>query len=179
MMESNSLAINDNALINAPFGQVSIGVHHGQLVIELLPPATNTQEFPVHGKVSLEKPSAHPLVSAACQQVMQYLQQASSTFNLPVHQQGTVFQQRVWQAIAAIPCGQTSTYTELAKQIGSGPRAVANACGANQLPLLIPCHRVVAKNGLGGFMQGKHNGLLIKQWLLQHEGVQCGEVVSE
>jgi methylated-DNA-[protein]-cysteine S-methyltransferase len=179
MMESNSLAINDHALINAPFGQVFISAHHGQLVIELLPSAANTHEFPDHGEVSLDKPSAHPLVSTACQQVMQYLQQASSTFNLPVHQQGTAFQQRVWQAIAVIPCGQTRTYAELAEQIGSGPRAVANACGANQLPLLIPCHRVVAKNGLGGFMQGKHNGLQIKQWLLLHEGVKSSGVANE
>jgi methylated-DNA-[protein]-cysteine S-methyltransferase len=85
--------------------------------------------------------------------------------------QGTAFQRRVWQAIAAIPVGQTRTYGQIARQIGSGPRAVANACGANNTPLLIPCHRVVAQNGIGGFMQSKQNGLLIKQWLLAHEGV--------
>jgi len=101
--------------------------------------------------------------------VLRYLQQASYEFSLPVVQVGTSFQQKVWQAIAAIPRGQTRTYSELALQIGSGSRAVANACGANRLPLVIPCHRVVAKNGLGGFMQGTHNGWLIKQWLLQHE----------
>ncbi|HAJ71366.1 MAG TPA: cysteine methyltransferase, partial [Methylophilaceae bacterium] len=75
-----------------------------------------------------------------------------------------------WSAISAIPLGQTRTYSELAAQIGSGPRAVANACGANHLPLVVPCHRVVAKNGLGGFMGGKEAGLKIKKWLLQHEG---------
>ena len=55
-----------------------------------------------------------------------------------------------------------------------GARAVANACGANPLPILIPCHRVVAARGLGGFMQGSPEGLAIKQWLLQHEGVNDG-----
>lgn len=178
-MKTNPPDVNDSALINASFGQVSIAVHHQQLMIELLPLSANAQQLPDHGKVTLEKTSTHPLVSMACQQVMQYLQQANSTFNLPVNQQGTVFQQRVWQAISAIPCGQTSTYTELAQQIGSGPRAVANACGANQLPLLVPCHRVVAKSGLGGFMQGKHNGLLIKQWLLRHEGAKSVGVMCE
>ena len=78
---------------------------------------------------------------------------------------------RVWQAIAAIPLGQTRTYGQLAHQIGSGPRAVANACGANHLTLLIPCHRVVAQNGIGGFMQSTPNGLVVKKWLLKHEGV--------
>jgi methylated-DNA-[protein]-cysteine S-methyltransferase len=179
MMKTNPSDANDSALINAPFGHVSIAVHHQQLIVELLPLLANLQKLPVHGKVTLEKTSTHPLVIIACQQVMQYLQQASVTFTLPVNQQGTAFQQKVWQAISAIPCGKTSTYTELAQQIGSGPRAVANACGANQLPLLIPCHRVVAKNGLGGFMQGKHNGLQIKQWLLLHEGVKSSGVANE
>lgn len=179
MMKTNPLEVNDDALINAPFGQVYIGLRNNQLMIELFPLTTGLQQLPEHDKVTLEKISIHPLVSIACQQVMQYLQQASATFNLPVNQQGTAFQQKVWQAISAIPCGKTSTYTELAQQIGSGPRAVANACGANQLPLLVPCHRVVAKSGLGGFMQGKHNGLLIKQWLLRHEGAQSTGVVNE
>ncbi|MDP2153711.1 MAG: methylated-DNA--[protein]-cysteine S-methyltransferase [Methylotenera sp.] len=178
-MKTNQLDMNDDALINAPFGQVYIGLHHNQLMIELRPLTADLQNLPDHDKVTLKKASTHPLVSIACQQVMQYLQQASATFNLPVNQQGTAFQQKVWQAISAIPCGKTSTYTELAQQLGSGPRAVANACGANQLPLLVPCHRVVAKSGLGGFMQGKHNGLQIKQWLLRHEGMQSSGVIHE
>ncbi len=151
----------DDALINTPFGAVAIAVYGRQLAIELLP-----------ASVQIEKESTHPLVKLACQQIMQYLQQPKTRFDLPFEQQGSAFQQRVWQAIAAIPCGQTRTYGELAMQIGSGARAVANACGANQLPLVVPCHRVVAQGGIGGFMQGKANGLGIKQWLLQHEGVK-------
>ncbi len=83
---------------------------------------------------------------------------------------GTPFQRTVWQAIAAIPCGETSTYGELATIIHhpGAARAVGAACGANPVPLLIPCHRVKAKGGgLGGF----GGGLELKQWLLDHEGI--------
>lgn len=70
---------------------------------------------------------------------------------------GTVFQQKVWAAIRAIPYGETRSYGELAKTIGAPKscRAVANACGKNPVPLFIPCHRVVGSNGtLGGFSSG-------------------------
>jgi methylated-DNA-[protein]-cysteine S-methyltransferase len=153
--------MNDDALINTPFGAVTISAHGNQLAIDLLLESPFQENYQ----------SSHPLVKQAYEQILQYLQQPSAQFDLPLNVQGTAFQQRVWQAIAAIPAGQTSTYGQLAKQIGSGSRAVANACGANNIPLLIPCHRVVAQNGIGGFMQGKPNGLLIKQWLLAHEGV--------
>lgn len=159
------MTANNDALINTPFGAVMISSNGGQLAITLLaaPPCSNVQ---------VAKASADPLVAQACKQVLQYLQQPAARFDLSLTQQGTAFQQRVWQAIASIPLGQVRTYSELAREIGSGPRAVANACGANKLPLLVPCHRVVAQHGLGGFMQGKENGLSIKQWLLKHEGVR-------
>ena len=169
MMNANSQTLCDSALISAPFGGVRIAIHHNQLLIELLALPASVQALPMHSDIALQTASSHPLVSLAAKQVVQYLQHAATEFSVPVQQVGTTFQQKVWQAIAAIPRGQTRTYSELALQIGSGPRAVANACGANRLPLVIPCHRVVAKNGLGGFMQGTHNGWLIKQWLLQHE----------
>lgn len=150
-----------DALINAPFGAISISVYANQLAIELLATSPSLEN----------KTSTHPLVKQAYEQILQYLQQPNTTFNVPLKLQGTTFQQRVWQAIVAIPVGQTRTYGQLARQIASGPRAVANACGANSIPLLIPCHRVVAQNGIGGFMQGDAHGLRIKQWLLAHEGV--------
>lgn len=159
----------DDALISAPFGKVVIMWYENQLAIELLASASN--HYPLHLPAQIEKPSSHLLVKLACKQIMQYFQQPTSQFDLPISQNGSAFQQRVWQAIAQIPSGQTRTYGELARQFGSGARAVANACGANPLPLVIPCHRVVSQNGIGGFMQGKQNGLLIKRWLLQHEGV--------
>lgn len=150
-----------DALINTPFGAVAISVHGNQLAINLLTESPSPEN----------QTSTHRLVKQAYEQIMQYLQQPTAQVDLPVNVLGTSFQQRVWQAIAAIPVGQTYTYGQLANQIGSGPRAVANACGANNMPLIIPCHRVVAQNGIGGFMQGKQNGVLIKQWLLAHEGV--------
>ena len=88
---------------------------------------------------------------------------------------GTAFQQRVWGAIASIPRGHVRTYGDLARLLGSAPRAVGQACGANWFPLVVPCHRVTAAGGLGGFSNsadadGFHLG--VKRWLLAHEGVE-------
>ena len=156
---------NDEALISTPFGAVALTAYNGRLVIDLL-------AVPTKALIQIAKQSSNPVLVNACQQIVDYLQQPTTKFDLSLIQQGTAFQQRVWNAISAIPLGQTRTYSEIAQLIGSAPRAVANACGANSLPLIVPCHRVVAKYGIGGFMQGKANGLLIKQWLLRHEGVQ-------
>ncbi len=155
---------NYDALINTSFGAIAISAHANQLAIEFLtdPPSKENKQ------------SANPLVARAYEQIIQYLQNPTP-FNLPISLHGTEYQQRVWQAIASIPLGQTRTYGQLSRQISSGPRAVANACGANQLPLIIPCHRVVAQNGIGGFMQSKLNGLQVKKWLLKHEGVDMSK----
>lgn len=147
-----------DAVIPAPFGAVTICVHGEQLAIELLP-----EKLPA-------KSSGNNLVQMACQQISEYLAKPQSGFDLALKLSGTEFQQRVWRAIAEIPSGQTLTYSQLAAKVGSGPRAVANACGANTLPLVIPCHRVVARNGLGGFNQGRaEQSLAVKRWLLAHE----------
>ena len=90
---------------------------------------------------------------------------------LPAHG-GTPFRQRVWQAIAAIPCGEVRRYGDLAVHLASAPRAVGRACGDNPFPLMIPCHRVVGATGLGGFAHARDGHLLqAKRWLLAHEGV--------
>lgn len=149
-----------DALINTPFGAIAISTHANQLAIEFLTESPSKEN----------KHSTNALIAKVYEQIIQYLQNPAS-FNLSISLHGTEYQQRVWQAISSIPMGQTRTYGQLAQQIGSGPRAVANACGANQLPLIIPCHRVVAQNGIGGFMQSKLNGLHVKKWLLKHEGV--------
>lgn len=94
-------------------------------------------------------------------------------FDYPVSSLGTPFQQRVWQAIAAIPYGQVASYGDIAKLIGSAPRAVGQACGKNPLPIVVPCHRVVSSRGLGGFGLGNRDSdLAIKKWLLMHEGAK-------
>lgn len=84
--------------------------------------------------------------------------------------QGTPFQLKVWQALKTIPFGSVRTYGDVAKECHSSSRAVGQACRRNNIPLFIPCHRVVAAKGLGGFMGGyRHVGR--KRWLLQHEGI--------
>lgn len=82
----------------------------------------------------------------------------------------TPHQKKVWQAMLAIPAGQTRTYGEIAVELHSCAQAVGQACGANPIPIVIPCHRVVSKSGLGGFMKhGSGAPLDIKRWLLAHE----------
>ena len=85
---------------------------------------------------------------------------------------GSDFQQRVWCALCAIPAGQTRTYGELAKELDSAPRAVGQACRRNPIPILVPCHRVVSAQGIGGY-DGAEDGVELqrKRWLLRHEGV--------
>jgi len=114
------------------------------------------------------------LAKEAVRQLRAWLKDPRFEFTLPLQPKGTPFQRRVWEGIAAIPAGATLTYGELAQAIGSGPRAVGNACGANPYPLVVPCHRVVAANqGLGGFARQRGGFLLeVKRWLLAHEGAR-------
>ncbi len=110
------------------------------------------------------------LTRQVCEQIEAYLHDPDFHFDLPLRHAGTPHQMKVWQALSAIPCGQAKTYGELAQQLSSSPRAVGQACGSNPLPLIIPCHRVVAKNGAGGFMhQASGAPIAIKDWLLRHE----------
>jgi len=99
-----------------------------------------------------------------------YFLYADKPFVLSLAPVGTPFQQRVWRSLQAIPAGQPRSYGVLAAELGSSARAVAAACRANPIPLFIPCHRVVAAHGLGGFM-GAASGtpLRLKNWLLEHE----------
>jgi methylated-DNA-[protein]-cysteine S-methyltransferase len=111
------------------------------------------------------------LAREAVRQLNAWLKDPRFDFSLPLAPQGTPFQRKVWSAIAAIPTGKTKQYGEIATKIGSGPRAVGNACGANPYPVVVPCHRVVAANqGLGGFARQRGGFLLdVKRWLLAHE----------
>lgn len=111
------------------------------------------------------------LAKEVCRQLLAYLNEPNFTFDLCLHIHGTTHQQRVWHAIQAIPCGKTSSYAEIATRLHSAPRAIGRACGANRIPIVIPCHRVISKSGgIGGFMNASEgNPLEIKRWLLQHE----------
>jgi len=91
-------------------------------------------------------------------------------FELPLVESSTAFQQRARSALRAIPVGETVSYGKLAASMMSSARAVAGACRRNPVPIIIPCHRVIARNGLGGF-SGATAGkpLRVKRWLLEHE----------
>jgi len=91
-------------------------------------------------------------------------------FTVPLAPRGTPFRLRVWQAIAGVPPGEVVSYQTLAQPVGSVARAVGTACGDNPLPIFIPCHRVVAARGLGGFNHSTDGDMLsVKRWLLAHE----------
>ena len=111
------------------------------------------------------------LAKEVCRQLQAYLEESNFKFDISAHIGGTTHQRRVWQAIQKIPSGSTISYAEIAVQLHSAPRAVGRACGANRIPIIIPCHRVISKNGgLGGFMNASDgNPLEIKRWLLRHE----------
>jgi O-6-methylguanine DNA methyltransferase len=112
-------------------------------------------------------PEASPLPRAV-EQLNAYLEGRLRAFDLPLDLHGTPFQQSVWHAVARIPYGQTTTYGQIAAQIGrpNAARAVGAANGANPLPIVIPCHRVVGGNGA---LRGYGGGLHIKQALLDLE----------
>ncbi len=113
---------------------------------------------------------ATPVLREARRQLDQYFKGKLRRFDLPLAGRGTPFQQSVWKMMRAIPFGETATYGGMAMALGSGPRAVGMACGRNPLPIVVPCHRVLASGGKeGGFSGGQ--GLPTKRKLLALEGV--------
>ena len=113
---------------------------------------------------------ARQLLDEATDQLNAYFDGRRRDFDLPLAPAGTVFQRRVWHEMAKIPFGQTMTYGQLADKSESVARAVGGACGANPIPIIIPCHRVLGGGGkLGGFSGG--SGPDSKRELLEHEGV--------
>ncbi|CUH77879.1 methylated-DNA--[protein]-cysteine S-methyltransferase [Tropicibacter naphthalenivorans] len=134
-------------------------------------PVTLTQED--ESLVRLTWDSAHrqdttPLLSEAKRQIDAYFAHDLKEFDLPLHVQGSPFQASVCAAMSAIPFGETRTYGDLASALGVPAQAIGQACGGNPLPLLIPCHRVLGRDGLGGFSGG--TGIETKVHLLKHEG---------
>ena len=116
---------------------------------------------------------AHPLLMRVREQCERYLE-AATPFSLPLQLSGTAYQERIWAALQGIAPGQTRSYARLAHEQGGSPRSVAGACRANPVALIIPCHRVVATRGLGGYSGESEGPMLdIKRWLLAHEGA-CG-----
>ncbi len=114
-----------------------------------------------------------PLLIDVVEVVREYFVSGRISVNVPLRPKGTEFQLRVWAAVQALPSGQTMTYTDLARVVESGPRAVAGACSRNPIPILIPCHRVVGIVTLGGY--SGEGGCQTKRTLLQLEGSQTSQ----
>ena len=109
-----------------------------------------------------------PLLAEAVKQLESYFDNTLDAFDLPLAPRGTDFQQQVYEAMKRIPLGETTTYGTIAKELGVPPQPVGQACGSNPIPIIIPCHRVLAAEGLGGFSGA--GGVETKVQLLRHEG---------
>jgi len=110
-----------------------------------------------------------PVLKETASQLDEYFAGERTEFELPMELDGTAFQREVWTELTRIPYGKTISYGELARRVGrpNGPRAVGQANGRNPIPIIVPCHRVLASNGIGGY----GGGLTVKRALLELEGV--------
>ncbi|MFW5427408.1 MAG: methylated-DNA--[protein]-cysteine S-methyltransferase [Methylophagaceae bacterium] len=146
-------------LFNAPFGPIMLRAdEHGVQGIDLF----------VESSTIVSESS--DILQQLEQQLTAYFSNAHMQWDIPLAEKGTDFQQKVWRYMQAIPAGETRSYGDVSKALNSSAQAVGNACRANHFPIVIPCHRIVSKTGLGGFAgQTKGNEITVKQWLLNHE----------
>ncbi|MEW6486810.1 MAG: methylated-DNA--[protein]-cysteine S-methyltransferase [Thermodesulfobacteriota bacterium] len=158
------------AVIETPVGPVGLRTREGAVV----------EVWFARGEALCAPTGA--LAAQAARQVEEYFRGERREFDLPLSRPETAtdFQHRLWDALERIPFGRTRTYGEVARELGTSPRAVGGACARNLLPLVIPCHRVVAKKGLGGFSGDWENGLAVdvKAVLLAHEARVSGPGVG-
>jgi methylated-DNA-[protein]-cysteine S-methyltransferase len=149
-----------DAVIVSPIGPLGLRCEGGRLAeIDFLP-----ADHP------LQAPTG-PFPQRVAERLKAYFKDPNTRFDLPLTPAATAFQQRVREAMLAIPVGQTRSYGDIARRLHSAPRPVGGACRHNPVPIIVPCHRVLAAAGLGGYggeTQGP--GLDIKRWLLRHEG---------
>ena len=154
----------ETAVLPSPIGPISLEAEGGTVTAVRL------------GAPAPLRPPKGPALEEAARQISEYFAGRRSTFSVPIRRPpgATDFQHRVWDALLAIPPGETRTYGELARVLGTSPRAVGGACARNALPLLIPCHRVVARSGLGGFSGEWGTGLALdtKKALLELEAAR-------
>lgn len=150
-----------DAVLPAPFGALGVRLAGEALAgLDFLPPDTPL------------RPCGATAVQRVAHELEAYYADPRHAWRLTLAPAGTPFRQRVWQVLMAIPAGATRTYGDIAAELGSSPRAVGQAVGDNPIPIVIPCHRVVAAHGLGGFMHGRAGfPLAVKRWLLHHEGI--------
>ena len=142
----------------------------GPLTIELDDDALTLLEFGAIGKATPGGP-ARGVGAETARQLAAYFAGKLRQFDLPLRAEGTPFRKKVWQALRAVPYGQTRSYGEIAHAVDSAPRAVGGACGANPIAIIVPCHRIVGAGGwIGGFSGG--DGCATKNILLEHETPQ-------
>ncbi len=152
------------AVISSPLGKLGIRVADD---------AVTAIEY-VH-ESTLLKEAVRREAERVVHQLHSYFDDPDWEFELPLAPEGTVFQRKVWQALRSLAPGEVLTYGELARRLNSGPRAVGNACRRNPIPIVIPCHRVVSASGPGGYSGATQGAMLmVKQWMLRHEGVDLG-----
>ncbi len=153
------------AKLRTPFAVLGVRTHAGAVTQVSYLPLTERALAP-----------ANAIAETVARELERYLDNPEYRFAVPITPGGTAFQQRVWQALTTIPPSESRTYGEVARMVRSAPRAVGQACGANRIALLIPCHRVVGAQGnLGGFMNAvEGDPVAIKRWLLNHEGYRFG-----
>lgn len=157
-MQTNSLPY--SAIIKSPIGALGFNIIADKLInLDFLP----------NERIQLIKPQT-PFAKEIVKQLNHYFKDSTFKFDLPITLQGTEFQIRVWQTMQELLPGQTVSYGILARLLETGARAIGNACRRNPIPIIVPCHRIVGANGMGGF-NGSCQGqpLSIKAWLLQHE----------
>jgi len=150
-----------------PLPHLGITCEHGSIIrLHFLPASIALKA------VDRDSPDA-ALIQRLVDTLSDYFNDPKMASNLPIAAVGTAFQQRAWQAISSISVGETRSYGWLARELKTSPRAVGGACRANPLPILVPCHRVIAADGgNGGFLghtakQGM--SAKVKEWLLLHE----------
>ncbi|MBX2853649.1 MAG: methylated-DNA--[protein]-cysteine S-methyltransferase [Rhodobacteraceae bacterium] len=155
-VNTDKKAVSATTCIESPLGLISICEDAGALT---------RLTWPCSDEINLP---ATPLLRAAVEQLTAYFAGELTSFALPLKPKGSPFEQAVWAEMLAIPLGETRSYGEIAKALGSAAQPVGNACGANPIPILIPCHRILGASGLGGFSAS--GGVEDKVWLLRHEG---------
>lgn len=118
--------------------------------------------------IDINQTETNPIIHQCIDELIEYFSGKRTSFTVPIHQEGTDFQQKVWKELYEVPFGKTLSYGELAKKLGDPKciRAAAAANGKNKIAILIPCHRIIgADQSLVGYAWGKSR----KRWLLQHE----------
>ena len=142
----------------------------GPVTIESDGEALTMLEFGAIGEAAKGAPKSG-LAAEAARQLEAYFSGQLKQFDLPLRAEGTPFRQKVWQALRAVPYGQTRSYGEIAREADSAPRAVGGACGANPIAIIVPCHGIIGSGGwIGGFSGG--DGCTTKSFLLEHETAQ-------